>query len=182
MTELKKPIDTILRAIREEREFRKEFSTVADSIVDKIYSYYTNPNCQCKSSIIDWINKNVDTTNTLIQKYDANIVAMTAEVVKAAEVAKAGEVAKVVAKVVDEAKVVDAAKATSQVPPTRPPNTNPMVNNPKARFGTVINIDKDPIAYTTLIKLAMSEGWVYRGCTVAPNTVDGKEVWSVFFY
>lgn len=163
MIELIKPIDTVLRAIREEREFRKEFSTVADSIVDKIYSYYTNPNCQCKSNIIDWVNKNVETTNTLIQKYDANIVAMTTELAKATEV----------------------AKANPQVPPTRPPNTNPMANmanNPKAKFGTVINIDKDPIAYSTLIKLAMSEGWIYRGCTVVPNIVDDKEVWSVFFY
>lgn len=164
MSQLSKPIDIVLRAIREEREFRKEFSTVADSIVDKVYSYYTNPNCQCKSNIIDWVNKNVDVTNNLLQKYDANIVAMTGEVAKAVEVAKV-------------------AKASHITPQGLPPNHMAnMVNNPKAKFGYTTNIARDVTVYTSLIKQAMTEGWIYRGCTITPNIVDGQEVWTIFFY
>ena len=165
MSTLTKPIDVVLRAIREEREFRKDFSTIADSIVDKVYSYYTNPNCQCKSNIIDWVNNNVDATNTLLQKYDTSIIAMTGEIAKANEIAK-----------------LNAPKAPNA--PGTPPSNHmaTMVNNPKAKFGAVINISKETSAYTSLIKQAMSEGWIYRGCTVTPNVVDGQEVWSVFFY
>jgi len=104
------------------------------------------------------VNNNVDKTNTLLQKYDANIVAMTGEVAKAIEVAK------------------DA---------TRPTPSNPMANmanNPRAKFGTVININSDATAYSTLIKQAMTEGWMYRGCTIIPDVIEGKEVWRVFFY
>jgi hypothetical protein len=69
MADLTQPTDTVLRLLREERPFRADLSVAADVIVDKIYSYYTNPNCTCKGAIVDWIGKNTDIVNTLLVKH-----------------------------------------------------------------------------------------------------------------
>jgi hypothetical protein len=162
MADLTQPTDTVLRLLREERPFRADLSTAADVIVDKIYSYYTNPNCTCKGAIVDWIGKNTDTVNTLLAKHKDAVAAMTTEVAKATEVAAA------------------AAKTNPSAP--QPNNPAALLANPKAKFGAVIDIERDPEAYKTLIHTAMTEGWIYRGCTVVPDVVDGKAVWSVFFF
>ena len=163
MTELSQPIETILRAIRDEREFRKSFSEVADTIVDKVYSYYTNPNCTCKASVIDWINANPDVTNSVIQKHASIISAMTEDISKAT-------------------KLAEVAQAPTPRPGNTLPSRPPMMNNPKAKFGEIVDIERDPEAYMAFIKNAMTEGWVYRGISVVPDIVDGKAVWSLFFY
>jgi len=161
MAELTKPIDLVLRSIREERAFRADFSKAADTILDKVYSYYTNPNCTCKGAIVNWIKENTDTVNTLLETHKDAIAALSDEVTKAKEIA------------------AEAAK-TNPPPPPRTPEA--MLKNPKSKFGTVIDIDRDPDAYKALIHKAITEGWVYRGCTVVPDVVDGKAVWSVFFF
>jgi len=160
MAELTQPLDTVLRAIREERAFRSDFSKAADTIVDKVYSFYTNPNCTCKAAIVTWIKENTDTVNTLLETHKTAIDELTAEVTKAKEVAAI------------------AAKAN----PPQPRDPAAMLKNPRSKFGAVIDIDRDPEAYKALIHKAVTEGWVYRGCTVVPDVVDGKAVWSVFFF
>jgi hypothetical protein len=162
MAELIQPIETVVRAIREERLFRNDFSKVADTIIDKVYSLYTNPNCTCKAAVIEWVNANVETVNTLLVKHAADITAMTGDVEKATAV----------------------AKTTAATAPPRPNTHNPaaILDNPKAKFGTVVNIDRDEDAYKVLIRQAMTDGWIYRGVAVIPDIVDGKAVWSIFFY
>jgi hypothetical protein len=166
MADLTQTPDTVLRLIKEERAFRSDFSAAADSIVDKVYSYYANTSCTCKGAIVDWISKNTDTVNALLTKHKDAVVAMGADVAKAAALA---------------------SPPGPSVPAATPGNPGPhgpaaMLNNPKAKFGTVIDIERDPDAYKALIHGAMREGWVYRGCTIVPDVVDGKAVWSVFFF
>jgi len=168
MSTLSSPLDIVLRAIREERNFRKDFSTAADSIVDKVYSYYTNPNCSCKATIVTWINENVDVVNSLLTKHADAITAMSGDVAKAAELAKVSEAPK-------------GAKAGPTTPPARPSLVD-MLKNPNSRMGHVIDIDRDPDAYKALIEKAVTEQWIYRGVNVVPDIVDGKAVWSVFFF
>lgn len=60
---------SILTAIRDNKEFRSKFSAIAEDIIDKIYTYFTNPNCTCKSSIIEWVSKNEDKTRELINNF-----------------------------------------------------------------------------------------------------------------
>lgn len=165
MADLAQPTDTVLRLIREERAFRSDFSKAADSIVDKVYSYYTNPNCTCKGAIVEWIGKNTDTVNTLLDTHKEAVAASAAEVAKAST-------------------IIAKSPAPPNGPPKGPPQHNPaaMLNNPKAHFGDVIDIARDPEAFKALIHNAMKEGWLYRGCTVVPDVVDEKAVWSVFFY
>ena len=62
-------LSIILRAIQEDKSFRNKLGIIAEDIVDKIYSYYTNPNCTCKSNIIEWVNKNEDKTRELINTF-----------------------------------------------------------------------------------------------------------------
>jgi hypothetical protein len=62
-------ITKILQAISTDKPFRAAFGVVAEDIVDKVYSYFTNPNCSCKSDIVNWINKNEDKTNELINRF-----------------------------------------------------------------------------------------------------------------
>ena len=160
MTDLLKPLDIILRGIREERLFREDFLKTADTISDKIYSYYNNPNCSCKSTIVDWVNKNVEKTNEMITRNDASLIAMTNSAQQADQVVKA-------------------------TPPPRPPNpANPAqaLQNPNAKFGKIYNIERTEKAYSELILNAINNRWMYRGVTVVPNTVEGLDVWSVFFY
>lgn len=163
MTDLIQPIDIVLRAIREERSFRSDFSKAADSIVDKVYSFYTNPNCTCKATIIDWIGKNTDAVNTLLTTHTEKISLLVADITKAAEIAAS-------------------AKKENVPPQTHPRDPAAILKNPNSKFGSVIDIERDPDAYKELIHKAIKEGWSYRGCTVVPDIVDGKAVWSVFFY
>jgi len=167
MTDLLKPIDIILRAIREDLQFRRDFSAVADSIVDKVYSFYTNPNCTCKGAIVNWTNANVDATNTVIQKNIASINDMEVEIVKAASIAKA------------------TAPNTSIPKPGTPGMSgmhNPIFNNPNFKGGKVIVIEKTDAAYSALIQQSMKEQWMYRGIAVSPDTVDDALVLKVFFF
>ena len=160
MTDLLKPLDIILRGIREERLFREDFLKTADTISDKIYSYYNNPNCSCKSTIVEWVNNNTEKTNDIITRNNASLQAMVEGIQKTELVIKTAT-------------------------PTPPPQHSPqlaMLQNPKAKFGKVLNIERTETAFSDLITKAMTEGWLYRGCTIVPNTVEGLDVWSVFFY
>ncbi len=164
MTDLSQPIDTVLRLIREERAFRADFSIAAESIIDKVYSYYTNANCTCKGSVIDWIGKNTEAVNALLVKHKDAVSAMNADVAKAAEITK------------------NSTPSAPTLPTPAQYNPASMLSNPKAKFGAVIDIERDPEEYKKLIHTALTEGWVYRGCNVVPDIVDGKAVWSVFFF
>lgn len=159
MADLTKSIDTILRAIREERAFRNDLNSIATTITDKIYSYYTNPNCSCKSSITEWVNKNIDATNTLLEKHAEAIKAIDADVAKAAVIAKA-----------------------NPQPPQSPPDPAAMFKNPRNKMGHVFDIPRNPEEYKKLIQRAAVEQWMYRGTNVVPDIVDGNDVWTVFFY
>jgi len=158
--ELLRPIDTVLRLLREDKNFRTEFSKVAEPVSDKIYSYYNNPNCTCKGAIVEWINGNVEKTNEVLGKYKEAIQDIENDVKKGAEV-----LAKVAATPVNQAK-----------------NIETMFQNPKSKYGAIFTIDRSQAAYYALIKQAMTEGWMYRGCTVTPELENNKAVWKVFFY
>lgn len=176
-----KPIDVVLRAIREERTFRADFSSTASTINDKIFSFYANPNCSCKSAIVEWINNNVDKTNEVIAKNEAILTAMTADVQKAAEIVKANPIAKTAP--------VPGQRTQNPVMPQKQNTTGvpgvphaPQSQSANTKFGKIVNIERTEAAYAALIAQAMTEKWMYRGLTIAPNTVAGVEVWSVFFF
>ena len=177
MADLLKPLDIILRAIREDLQFRKDFSAVADAIVDKIYSFYTNPNCTCKGAIVNWINANVDATNTVIQKNMASITAIQEDLVKAATIAKA---------MATNAPMGATPPVSGHMPRPNTPGvsgrSNPIFSNPNFKGGKVMVIEKTDAAYSALIQQSMKEQWMYRGVAVSPDTVDNALVWKVFFF
>lgn len=149
-----------LRAVREVKDFRNKFSEVADSIVDKIYSYYSNPNCTCKSTILDWINKNEPSTRELINTFKSDFDKLT------------------------ETTVVPQLPTQ---PPASPIQANPQAAKPQQspsniKIGEFVIIEPRPEAYRELFTKAKNEHWVFRGIQVMPGDDDGKDVWIVLFY
>ncbi len=163
MDTLLKPIDVILRAIREERSFRQDFSAIASTINDKIFSFYANPNCSCKSAIIDWVNNNINKTNEVITKNEAALALMQVDAQKAATLASNTQQAQLVAQ-------------------TNKTTQPPMPQNIKSIVGKMVNIERTEAAYNALMAQIIADRGIYRGLTIVPNTVSGVEVWSVFFF
>jgi hypothetical protein len=160
MAELSKPIEVILKTISESKPFRNDVSNAAPDIVDKIYSYYTNPNCTCKSAIVEWVNKNVDIVNKLVETHTQVIESVAAELSKAAHI------------------TAEAAKNNQEQ--NQPPyDPSAILKNPKSKFGHMEIIDRSPIAYKELIEKAFTEQWMYRGCGISADVVDGKSVWML---
>lgn len=157
MTKLIKSTDIILKAIHEDKDFRADFNEIAISIADKIYSYFVNPNCTCKNTIIEWINSNVEVTNNLLVKYTDLLNKFEVKVQK------------------DNVSVK--SKTNQQTP-----DYVAMLNNPNLWSGNVYTIDRDIVKYKEMIRKSIAEQWLYRGVTIVPDVVDGKEVWNVFFY
>jgi hypothetical protein len=142
----------LLRVIREDKNFRNKFGIVAEDVVDKVYTFFTNPNCSCKGAIVDWVNKNEDKTRELI-----NTFSETFEKLKQTPVATTTP-------------VIPQANPTA---PTSPPNM---------KIGETLIIDPNPDAYKKLFDMIKSEHWIFRGLQVIPGEDDGKEVWFVLFY
>jgi len=151
----------ILRATREDKAFRNKFGTVAEDIVDKIYSFFTNPNCSCKGAIVDWTNRNEDKTRELINTFNETFekLKQTAPV-PTAKVAAPGTPG-------------IPQRVQPQPPPQQPPNV---------KIGETISIDATPEAYKKLFETVKAERWVFRGLQVIPGEADGKDVWFVLFY
>lgn len=147
----------ILRATREDKAFRTQFGVVAESIVDKIYSFFTNPNCSCKGAIIDWTNKNEDKTRELINTFKE-----TFEKLK-------------------QTPTVPMAAAAPGSPVAPAPGQAPQ-QPPNVKIGETISIDASPEAYKKLFETVKAERWVFRGLQVIPGEADGKDVWFVLFY
>ena len=169
--QLTKSINVILKAISQDKDFRNDFNAIASTISDKIYSYFINPNCTCRTAIVDWINKNVSITNNLVDKYSTLMSTIEANELK-------------------EAKAAKPAPAVNK-PPTAPTTPNPaapisdptaMLEHPSMWAGTVHVIERNPDKYRELIKKSISEKWLYRGINVVPDVIDGKPVWSIFFF
>ena len=147
----------ILRATREDKAFRNKFGTVAEDIVDKIYSFFTNPNCSCKGAIVEWTNKNEAKTRELI-----NTFSETFDKLKQTPMAAAAPPA-----------APGTPAAAPPVPGQQPPNV---------KIGETISIDATPEAYKKLFETVKAERWVFRGLQVIPGEADGKDVWFVLFY
>jgi hypothetical protein len=151
----------ILRAIREDKAFRTQFGVVAEVIVDKVYSFFTNPNCSCKGAIIDWTNKNEEKTRELINTFKETFE-----------------------KLKQTAPVPMKAPAPAQPPvPGAPPVPGQAPQQPpNVKIGETISIDATPEAYKKLFETVKAERWVFRGLQVIPGEADGKDVWFVLFY
>jgi hypothetical protein len=160
--QLIKSTNTILKAISQNKDFRNDFNAVASTISDKIYSYFMNPNCTCRNSIVDWINNNVAATNALVNKYIDSLNTIEANELKEAKVAKSAPTNKTTAAPVNDASA--------------------MLDHPTMWAGTVHTIERNPEIYKELIKRSIAEKWLYRGINVVPDVVDGKPVWSIFFF
>lgn len=151
--------DLVLRAVRENKEFRLKFSVVADEVVDKIYSYHQNPNCTCKGAIVTWINSNQSKTLELINSFKTlfeNLKQTPAPVTQPSPTVSP---------------VVTAQPATLPAQPLQ-----------VLKIGTIETIERTPQAYANLFSRIKKEVWVFRGLNVVPTIQDGKEVWSIFFY
>jgi hypothetical protein len=148
----------ILRATREDKPFRTQFGVVAEGIVDKIYSFFTNPNCSCKGAIVDWINKNEEKTRELINNFKE-----TFEKLK-------------------QTPAVPMAAAAPRTPGAPPVPGQPLQQPPNVKIGETISIDPTPEAYKKLFETVKAERWVFRGLQVIPGEADGKDVWFVLFY
>lgn len=147
------PIEDILKAIRENKDFRKDFVTKADSIVDKIYIFYSNPSSKSKEEIIEWINNNNGVINELLKKHD------------------------IVPKPIEPQpndKVETQQIIVTPLMQVKPSNAS--------KIGKIVKIDRNEKAYQELIETSINEKWVYRGCTITPEIVDNKAIWFVFFY
>ncbi len=143
-----------LRAIRELKEFRNKFAPVADSIQDKIYSYFTNPNCSCKGAILNWINENETATREVINTFKEDFEKLKASTLPAAS---------------------PVPPVTQQVPAKPQQLSN-------IKIGDYAMIEPTPEAYKKLFETAKKEHWVFRGIQVMPGDDDGKDVWIVLFY
>lgn len=152
----------ILRATREDKAFRNKFGTVAEDIVDKIYSFFTNPNCSCKGAIVEWTNKNEAKTRELI-----NTFSETFEKLKQTAPTP-----------------IPAGKPPVGVQPPTP--GTPPVGQPgqpgNVKIGDSISIDATPEAYKKLFETIKAERWIFRGLQVIPGEDNGKDVWFVLFY
>jgi hypothetical protein len=164
MAELLHSLNIILFALREDNTFKSDMLQNAPAIYDEIHSYCTNPSCTCKSVIIQWINNNAETVNSLLQKNSAIITEMAAKMQKQKE----------------EMQKTLKERTTGQVP-TRP-FVDTMLRDPKNRIGHIITIDRNKQAYSDLIHQSIKEGWRYKGCTIIPDKEGDREVWNVFFY
>lgn len=155
-----KTVDLVMRAIREDKDFRLKFSEAADEIIDKVYTYYRNPSCTCSHAIVAWINSNATKTTELINKFKSLFEKLNQTPTQVAV----------------EAKAAPPVATTAQVPAAQPPPNQVM------KIGEVEIIDPTPEAYATLYETIKSSRWVFRGMNVVPGIRDGKEVWFVLFY
>jgi hypothetical protein len=150
----------ILKAISEDKPFRSEFGKIAEDIIDKIYSYYTNPNCSCKGAILEWVNKNEDKTRQLINTFKDTF---------------------------DKLKNTTQTTTQSTTQSTNPNIANPVItpNNVKpanVKIGETMTIEPTTDAYRKLFNTINQERWVFRGIQVIPGEDDGKDVWFILFY
>lgn len=173
------PIEDILKVIRENKDFRKDFATKADSIVDKIYIFYSKPSSKSKEEIIEWINSNIGITNELIKKHD--IVTETPIFMS--------EAPKVNVKVIQNEVNSNPIDVPSDKDMKLKYEYNPKSNILKtlgpsriSKVGKIITIDRSEKAYRELIETSIKEMWIYRGCTITTDIIDNKAVWLVFFY
>jgi hypothetical protein len=152
-------IGLVLEAIRKNTDFRLKFSTIADEIVDKVYTFYKNENCTCRSTIVNWIKSNQAKVEELINSFKTlfeNLKQTAAPVAPTAQVPVAEKVAA--------------------------PVQAPVVASTTMKIGSIEVIERTPQAYASLFDKIKQERWVFRGLNVAPMIQDGKEVWFVFFY
>lgn len=144
----------ILRAIKENKEFRKKFGEKAVSILDKVYSYYSNPNCQCKDAIINWIKNNENVTNELINNFK---------------------------ELFEQLKNTQTVPVVSNTT-VKNPVTTPTVTVPNMKIGEIFRIERTSEAYKQFHEKVRNEKWVFRGISVVPEVYEGKEVWTIFTY
>jgi hypothetical protein len=148
-----------LRAIREVKDFRLKFANTATEIVDKIYSYNTNPNCTCKGAIVDWVAKHEDVANNLLTEFSSQI---------------------------QQLPPVTPPPPQSHTPPgiqpPHMPHTPPNGNPPNLKIGEHVIIPASPDEYKKLLEQAKTERWIFRGCNVVPSKDNDKDVWIVLFY
>ena len=173
MAELLKSMDTILRSIREIKSVRDDFSSNATPIVDKIYSFYTNPSCTCKGAIVSWISNNVNITNDILKKNRIVIEEMEADISKALKLSNT------TTPPVANSMATPALSGNNQKPP-RIDNSN-FASNPNNRIGTISVIERTDEAFKDLATKAVTERWAYRMFSVTTDMVDNKPVWKIFF-
>jgi len=193
-------IDNILLLIRENKDFRKAFVKIANTIVDKIYSFTENPNCTCKSSIIEWIEKNETSMINLVKEKekDQSLSAFminrdTVVKPKVAPIQSLPDIKKGIKEPVQVTQTASIpAPAPSPVPSlplelkekiTAQENAPQVVSNMQMVVGEIYEISPHPDEYKQLLKTALEERWIFRGLTVVPSKNDENvDVWLVFFY
>jgi hypothetical protein len=155
-------IEEFLKLVREVQAFRKELIKVDNNLIDKVYGYFSYPESEQKNALIDWygIEENRKKVEPLLSKWlVTNTPPTTLVVVKEAP----------------------ACKGVS-VDFTPPGGIGVSSYISTSCAGKYLNIDRTEAAYKELIDKSIAEKWAFRGLTVAPNIVDNKAVWTVFFY
>jgi hypothetical protein len=153
----------ILHAIRENKTFRLAFGNVAPQIVDKIYSYASNPNCSCKAPILKWVTENEDKINTLTSQYEEYFSGIN------------------VKDPIQNKDFLPSIPDSAGKPVVPHASTRPIVKT-VPKMGHVEIIDGTPTAYTELFKKINLERWMFRGINIIEKKIDDKDVWLIMFY
>jgi hypothetical protein len=156
-------IPLFLDTLRNNDKYREELTKIVPAIKDDIASFYTNPHCNCKKNIYNYIENN---------KNDSDIrgfIAVWKEIIP---------------NLMMDVKIPENVQTT----PTRNNIVNVQSVNEdnapkiKSMTGHVVEIPGNPLEYKNLIDHATKNNWVYRGISITEKTVDGETIWLVFFY
>lgn len=156
----------ILLLIRDDKSFREKLSTVAPMIKDKIYTYFSNPNCTCKKNILEWLDKNIPQAIDLITEFKTQL-----DTVKKKQI-----------DILNKNQATQQNRTIANIPgaPINPQQQSTLPQNIKS--GETVLIDPSPEAYKQLFDRIRAEKWIFRGLNVLPCEVENEQKWCILFF
>jgi hypothetical protein len=153
-----------LRAVREIKDFRLKLANTATEIVDKIYSFNTNPNCTCKGAILDWVTKHEDAAANLMTEFADSIKGLPS----------------LPTQPLSQPPQQLSHHLPRPLPPLQPGENEGM--KPNIKIGETHTIPASVEEYKKLIELSKTERWIYRGLNIVPIKENDQDKWLILFY